>query len=98
MIRHGCQDIGEPGLRIDVVELGGLTAAARRAPSSEPANSHDFRPDTLSVGLSLWDRLVRPASSGPGQRPVHAIASLDEEFSPLDRDLFMRLNAKWYKR
>jgi hypothetical protein len=41
------EHIGQPCLRIDVVELGRhsvVMAAARSAPRSEPAKSHDFLP------------------------------------------------------
>ena len=48
MIGDAGEDISEPSLRIDVVELAVwmsvYMSAARSAPRSDPANSHDFLP------------------------------------------------------
>ena len=50
------EDVGEPGLRMDIVELGGADEhvhrrrplAARTPPRSEPQNSQDFLPKTIA--------------------------------------------------
>src|ERR1700704_4824775 len=43
--------VGQPSLRIDVIEPAGLDqrfiTAARSPPRSEPANSHDFLPSAM---------------------------------------------------
>jgi hypothetical protein len=52
VIREARQEVGEPSLRIDVVELGGgdqrVVAAARRPPSSEPANVQFLFPAAIT--------------------------------------------------
>ena len=58
------EDVGEPGLRIDVVDLGGLRAA-RSAPRSDPANNHDFLPTAKprrARSGALFVRQMRPSS------------------------------------
>ena len=62
MIVDAGEHVGEPGLRIDVVELGRLISvgmtAARSPPRSEPANSQDFRAKgNLAVILPISGRM-----------------------------------------
>ena len=63
------QDVGQPGLRIDVVHLAVTMmlymAAARCPPRSEPANSHDFLPSAIprnARSAALLERQIRPSS------------------------------------
>ena len=57
MLGDARENVGEPGLRIDVVHLGGVIrlyiTAARSPPRSEPQNSHDFRPKANAPHATL---------------------------------------------
>jgi hypothetical protein len=51
LIIYAGEHVGEPGLRIDVVELAVWISvnmtAARSPPRSDPANSHDLLPSAI---------------------------------------------------
>ena len=70
------QDVGQPGLRIDIVQFGSdnqavtirlYITAARWPPRSEPANNynHDFLPRAIprsARSAALFERQIRPSS------------------------------------
>jgi hypothetical protein len=67
MIRQAGENVGEPGLGIDVVELGGgdqrVDACCRRPPSSEPVKVQFFHPTVIarsSRSAALLDMHRRP--------------------------------------
>jgi hypothetical protein len=65
MVRQAREDIREPSLRIDVVELGGLDewmAAARRPPWSDPKKVQFFRPSAIQ--RTVRSRLCWKCTSG----------------------------------
>src|ERR1700719_2595535 len=63
------QDVGQPGLRIDIVHLVVTIrlyiTAARWPPRSEPASNHDFLPRAIprsARSAALFERPIRPSS------------------------------------
>src|SRR5258708_1727184 len=69
MVVDATEDVGEPGLRIDVVETGGLDKrvheGGRCPPRSDPANSHALRPGAIprrARSAALLVRQMRPSS------------------------------------
>ncbi len=68
MIGDPREDVGEPGLRIDVVHFGGddqaIHGGGARPTRSEPQNNHDLRPRAIprsSRSAALFDRQTRPS-------------------------------------
>ena len=74
-IGDACEHVGQPGQRIDVVELAVAIsvamAAARAAPRSEPAKSNERRPKAKPLSArsaALLVRQILPSTRKPVKR------------------------------
>ena len=67
VIRQAGQDVGEPSLRIDIVELGGCD---QRVDCSGAPAAFVGTSEGPSRSAALFDRQRRPSSRKRGRRPI----------------------------